>query len=50
MNPAILIVIAVVAVLAVTWATVRYARLISNDGYGHRPTPPTHHDQSILGR
>lgn len=50
MNTAILILIAIAAVFAVAWSTVRYAHLIRSDGYGHRPTPPTHYDQSILGR
>ncbi len=50
MNATLLILIAIAAVFAVTWATIRYAGLIRSDGYGHRPSPPTHYDQSILGR
>lgn len=50
MNVAQLILIAIAAVFALIWATTQYARLIRDDGYGHRPTPPTHYDQSVLGR
>lgn len=50
MNLIVLILLAIVATYAVAWSTVRYARLVSGDGYGHRPTPRTHYDQSALGR
>ena len=50
MNTLVLILIAIAALAAVTWTTARYARLISYDGYGHRPAPRSHLDQSILLR
>lgn len=50
MNVLILILIALVAAPAIVWTTRRFARLVATDGYGHRPAPRSHHDQTVASR
>lgn len=45
MNLLLLILMTLAAATAVAWTTRRFARLIADDGYGHRPAPRSHHDE-----
>lgn len=45
MNTMMLILLALAATAAVVWTTQRFARLIADDGYGHRPAPRSHYDE-----
>ena len=50
MNTITLILIAIAAVYAASSAARLFLRLLSGDGYGHRPAPRSNFDQSVLHR
>ena len=46
MNPVFLILIAIAATVALVWGVIGLFDLIARDGYGVRPAPRSHHEDS----
>lgn len=46
----LIILLAVAAAIAIVWTARHFSHLITEDGYGHRPPPRSHHDDELRDR